>query len=242
VWELLDKAASRNEKSFVNTLKKFFTAQQNRIEKAIFKSFSKGPEEFDFDLSEDILEWANEDEELKKALKPEWLASMEEGSQTVNEIYNFEVEETLLNPKFISWVENEGAKQVKGINETTQVAIKDAVKEGIQDGEGIPKIKKRIEEVFANAKGYRAELIARTETHNSVGTGTYETYKSAGVEKKEWLSTSDSRTRDSHIKMNREVVGINDKFSNGLMFPGDANGQPEEICNCRCTLLPVIEE
>jgi hypothetical protein len=29
----------------------------------------------------------------------------------------------------------------------------------------------------------------------------------------------------------------NDKpFSNGLMFPGDWRGRPEEVYNCRCTL------
>ena len=27
-----------------------------------------------------------------------------------------------------------------------------------------------------------------------------------------------------------------------LQFPGDPDGPAEEVCNCRCTLLPVVSE
>lgn len=39
------------------------------------------------------------------------------------------------------------------------------------------------------------------------------------------------------------VAIANDKcFENGCMFPGDPGGAPEEVYNCRCTLLAVVED
>jgi uncharacterized protein with gpF-like domain len=39
-----------------------------------------------------------------------------------------------------------------------------------------------------------------------------------------------------------EQVAIDKPFSNGLMFPGDSAGGPGEVCNCRCTIMPVLED
>ncbi|GAF85937.1 unnamed protein product, partial [marine sediment metagenome] len=65
--------------------------------------------------------------------------------------------------------------------------------------------------------------------------GSYQAYKQSGVvERKQWLATMDDRVRDEHAAMNGEKVGLDESFSNGLMFPGEPN--------CRCTVLPVIEK
>jgi hypothetical protein len=34
-------------------------------------------------------------------------------------------------------------------------------------------------------------------------------------------------------------IEVGTKFVNGLRFPGDPAGGPEEVCNCRCSLIPV---
>ena len=62
------------------------------------------------------------------------------------------------------------------------------------------------------------------------------------VEKKEWLATMDDRTRESHADLNGEVRELDKDFSNGLAYPGEPSGDPEEIINCRCTILPVFEQ
>lgn len=54
---------------------------------------------------------------------------------------------------------------------------------------------------------------------------------------KEWLSTADKRTRDSHRKQNHETREIEDTFTNALMFPGDrSTNDPGEFINCRCRM------
>jgi hypothetical protein len=62
-----------------------------------------------------------------------------------------------------------------------------------------------------------------------------------GIEvKKGWLATLDGRTRDSHAAMDGEEVELDEKFSNGLRFPGDPNGAPSQVYNCRCRMVHVF--
>jgi hypothetical protein len=57
---------------------------------------------------------------------------------------------------------------------------------------------------------------------------------------KEWLATNDGRTRHSHAMLDGAIVDQDKKFDNGLMYPGDPSGRPEEVYNCRCTLVAKV--
>ena len=86
-----------------------------------------------------------------------------------------------------------------------------------------------------------AMRIARTEMHRiqtkaSMDT-CYKARKKGADIVKMWDSTLDSRTRDIHMKVDGEQRGLEEKFSNGLLYPGDPNGPAAEVVNCRCTLL-----
>lgn len=52
---------------------------------------------------------------------------------------------------------------------------------------------------------------------------------------KQWDAVLDGRTRDSHRRVDGEIRELDEKFSNGLMFPGDPSGSAAEVVNCRCT-------
>jgi len=89
----------------------------------------------------------------------------------------------------------------------------------------------------------RAERIARTEVIGSLNGGKLDGYAEMGVERKEWLATQDDRARDEHAEADGQVVGIEDSFDVGgqrLAYPGDPTGDPGNIINCRCTVLPVV--
>jgi hypothetical protein len=67
--------------------------------------------------------------------------------------------------------------------------------------------------------------------------------KDLGIDlQKEWMATLDSHTRDSHADVDGERVDVNSKFSNGLMYPGEAGGAPAEVYNCRCTMVSDIKK
>ena len=86
---------------------------------------------------------------------------------------------------------------------------------------------------------------ARTAVTGAQNAGRMDSYAAAekmGVKlKKCWLATLDARTRHSHAMLDGEQVAQDKKFSNGCRFPGDPQGPPWEIYNCRCTLIAAVE-
>jgi SPP1 gp7 family putative phage head morphogenesis protein len=86
---------------------------------------------------------------------------------------------------------------------------------------------------------------ARTAVTGAQNAGRMDSYAAAekmGIKlKKEWLATLDARTRHSHAMLDGEQVAQDKKFSNGCRFPGDPQGPPWEIYNCRCTLIAAVE-
>lgn len=88
---------------------------------------------------------------------------------------------------------------------------------------------------------YRAKTIARTESHRIQLTSTADAQqiaKDRGADVvKQWDATLDRRTRPSHQRVDGEIREIDEKFSNGLMYPGDPAGGASEVVNCRCAML-----
>lgn len=95
---------------------------------------------------------------------------------------------------------------------------------------------------------YRAENIARTQSlgvmsqarHEATQQMIEDTDMDPALVVRTWMATDDNRTRDSHIDMDGQEVGVDEPFvtpdGDELMYPGDPDGPPEEIINCRCTV------
>ena len=114
------------------------------------------------------------------------------------------------------------------------------VSRGISSGMTFKQVAKLLEN--QTRIGYnRAVRIARTEGHRIQCTSTMDamqTAKDRGADVvKQWDSTLDARTRDSHAQIDGEIREVDKPFSNGLMFPGDPSGSAAEVVNCRCALL-----
>jgi SPP1 gp7 family putative phage head morphogenesis protein len=131
------------------------------------------------------------------------------------------------------------------VNRVTQERLRVVLERGSDAGKPYAEIEKDIARVFEVAKGSRARAIAQTEIPRASNFASKESYRQLGVEKKEWQATEDDVTRDTHAEMNGQVVEINEMFvsPSGAQadYPGDF-GVPEEDINCRCGVLPVVEE
>lgn len=145
----------------------------------------------------------------------------------------------VLQPGLLDYTQREAAWLITQVTDTTKQAVRDALAAGLEAGEGIDGLVKRIRESDAAFGKSRAELIARTET-TRVTNGAQQESLAAWAEAegarvtKTWLATMDSRTRDEHAALSGTTVEIDATFPNGLKAPGEPN--------CRCTLLYSVED
>ena len=122
--------------------------------------------------------------------------------------------------------------------------IASAVTQGVLQGEDLGQVSKRIRSV-ADMDCRASMRTARTAMTSAQNAGRVDAYRRAqgmGIRvRKQWLATLDQRTRHSHRRLDDEVAGLDEAFSNGLMYPGDPSGAGGEVYNCRCTLVPVVD-
>lgn len=117
------------------------------------------------------------------------------------------------------------------------------VMQGIIQGEPIPRIAERLQNVILmnESQAIRSARTICTSVENKAKLDGYKKLEEGGVELvKVWMATFDHKTRLSHLQADGEERKDGEKFSNGLMYPGDPNGAPEEVYNCRCALTERI--
>ena len=123
--------------------------------------------------------------------------------------------------------------------------ISASVTSSILQGKSIPRIAKDLQTRIPDMNKASAIRTARTAVTGAQNAGRMDSYVAAekmGIKvRKEWLATIDGRTRHSHAMLDGKVVDKDKKFENGCMFPGDPNGPPWEVYNCRCTLIAAVD-
>lgn len=125
------------------------------------------------------------------------------------------------------------------------------VAKGVNLGESIPKLAARIDSVLSTTQSERwpnrATVIARTETIGALNAGRADAFRVVAADSDEelfnfWLATDDNRTRHTHREAEGQRVPVGTPFQVGghdLRFPGDPEGPPQEVIQCRCTMLLV---
>jgi HK97 family phage portal protein len=92
----------------------------------------------------------------------------------------------------------------------------------------------------------RAQTISRTDSHTMAQESTLRAVHSLDMPDvvKTWVTTNDHRLRDSHRDIKKKTIDQKDKFlvssNNGvdmMDYPGDPDGSPENVINCRCQLV-----
>jgi uncharacterized protein with gpF-like domain len=137
-------------------------------------------------------------------------------------------------------------RRIQGVTETTRRQIVNAVDTGYRGGSTLPEVASSIRGLIPAIARFRADAIARTETHGAANYGSNEAAKETGLPlRREWLAAQDERTRETHAAADGQIVGPDDAFQIGnssLMYPGDPAGPPEETVNCRCVLGYIVDD
>lgn len=236
-WELFVSSTNPIEKKMADKMKSYFYRLRTGILKEIEKNFSdyqsKGFSDFQG------FRWDQYDDLIKRISIPFILESAKKGSIHAASVLGAGgVDFDIFNPKIISYAKSRESK-ITGINTRIRASVEETVREGIRSGLSVSEVSDHIREVF-NTTASRSVMIARTEVIGAANGGQMLYYQEAGITRKEWVTSKDENVRESHEKMDGVVAPVAQRFPNGLMQPG-GEGPAEEVINCRCTIVPVIE-
>ena len=126
---------------------------------------------------------------------------------------------------------------------TEQVLRSQLLAHGVAEGESVPELRARIQQVFTNLGDYRATMIARTETVGGYNAASFLAALDAGATRKTWLATRDQRTRETHRQENGRSVAMNKRFTlTKSRWPADPTAPAAQSIQCRCALTFEFEE
>lgn len=145
-------------------------------------------------------------------------------------------------------VEKEMLQLSADYNSDTAKAIQKTLAEGQVKGESVLQLKKRIEATYADAKGYRAERIARTESLRASNESAMQIYYENGYSATKWFTNPNAC--EFCVTMANTTSEIGSSFKNiGDVLTTDKGNQlrieyrdittPPLHPNCKCSLVPV---
>ena len=143
-----------------------------------------------------------------------------------------------MNEKALDFLQEHTFDNIKGMTEEIANDLKAELERGIINGEGISKLKERVDGVF-NVGENRAEMIARTETNRAENNGKLLAMKGSGLDfDKKWVAAIDDRTSELCKHLDGQVVGLNEDFHHGK-WTGQA---PPAHVDCRSTIIFIDKE
>ncbi len=153
----------------------------------------------------------------------------------------------LSDPRVLAQLQERGTAITGEVTATMLSDLRGVLtREFYEEGRGPLAMAKELETIFPVTYARRGETIARTETLFAQALVQNESYRRNGVEKKQWLTLMDDKTRPDHADMNGKTVPMNEDFQlpdgSSIAHPGAPSGDPAQVVNCRCDFLPVIGE
>ena len=227
IWKRFLIRQNPLENRLANVIKTYFYNQRKKALESLSRQNT-------VDIS-----WEEQDKELKNKIMPYLLQAIRSGIDFGREFVTGKASDEELNARISSYL-TVRADKITRINNTVKNQIKEMLDEGIRQGESIMQLADRVRDIYNMASG-RAIMIARTETAGGVNGGSYIYYEHEGIPKKQWLTAGDEAVRESHRLLDGQIVRVTERFSNGLRFPADMEGEADEVINCRCTIVPILE-
>lgn len=140
--------------------------------------------------------------------------------------------------------------QLTGISARMASQIVNKIEAGRYAGLELESIANLVSKEMQVLSTSRANLIARTETHNAASFANHSYFKEAqstlGITMvKKWVATNDARTRSTHAAANGQTVNMDEDFNiDGvpMEYAGDSKGGAKNVINCRCVIVYADEQ
>lgn len=133
-------------------------------------------------------------------------------------------------------------------NQTIQ-ALKKTIAEGVNNGETTSQLTQRVNKVYKDATGWRADRLSDTETHKYVNKGLQEAYIQSGIKKKLWKALGSNPCKFC-LAMDGTIINVESSYvpkgdtivaEDGSEYVNDYEDIENANAhgNCHCFLFPV---
>jgi len=255
VWYNYIKRVDPHEKKYIIIMKNLLTKQANEVFGNIIK-YPNRPKKWTFNKKKWLGLFADAEAKfivklikqegqkaidlaLKLARRKSYHKANDMPVSIAFDVYNPEVTERLLD---------QTARFPAGLVNTTEEIIRREIANGLELGESIDKLRKRVEARLGESFiKNRAENISRSETIYASNAGAELGYMQSGVcEGKKWLVADDERLCDYCRPMDGRTAPLGDTFDIKdieLNFDYSKGEMPHPPLHprCRCTIIPIIE-
>jgi len=228
IKEMLIGIWKEEEKILVANLKKLKKYFSQRKDESMIDMVMYPRAEFETKLSE----------EMAQILA---LILAEEGQTAIEEL----VADAVFNvdtARIQEWIEQYTPRFSESLEEVNVVLLRKELKEGIEAGEGIPQLIKRINKTYDNFYKLRSETIARTEALRATNRANVEAMIQSGVvRKKIWITMWDNKTCPWCERMDGKVVAVEENHRTMKLDYEDVVSPPLHP-GCRCAISPWMED
>jgi HK97 family phage portal protein len=132
------------------------------------------------------------------------------------------------------------------VSETTLEIVERMIHEANDSGWTVQQFAQNLSDKATDLGPWRSRLWARTESAKVDSFGAVEGMRETEfVERKGWLCSFVPDSREEHIAADGQEVDLDDDFIIGkerLGYPGDPKGSAGMVCNCLCSVYPVVGE
>jgi len=129
--------------------------------------------------------------------------------------------------RMLPWLEENSRIAAEEINGTTRDGLIQALKDDAPRAAALA--------LFSLAIDVRAPEIAASKVTTASTFGSFEGAKQANLKTKTW-NVNSANPREAHAALDGETVALDERFSNGQLWPGDPAGGAENNANCRCSV------
>lgn len=203
------------------------------------------------DWLQDLLDWAEADENMRKALQPILYVNLiATGREAFEDLGREPSIYDPFTPAITGFFQDRAVRIARDVNEETEKQVRASLSQGVADGETTYQLRARVEQIMGASSTIRADRISRTETTRLQSFADVEAWQQSGlIESKEWYTAQDERVCPWCRTVDGQVRSLTDNFfekddtfeADGKVLRlkyDDVPGAPLHV-QCRCVLLPV---
>ena len=194
------------EDKFVKKVSDFFDGQEKRI---IANLKANTPKGIKADISANVLIQIEEEKELfEEVVQPLHTSGVQKAVSDINRLSGYAVNLNTSNPFVTSAIGKLGSKVTGFVQDTTLKELQTIVTKGVNESWNVNQFQDAIQGKFDQFQGYRARMIARTESRAAWDAGADVAYREIGVTKVDVVGCTEFESDSACGKQNIPIEEV----------------------------------